>query len=122
MTRVLDRLLEGDPPAGEMLPREELMAEEYGVSRGVVRETVRALEERGVLAVKHGRGARVLPVAEWNVLDPEVLAAILASRRAGEVLRELTEYRMLLEAPAARLAAHRRSDEDLGRMEDALER
>jgi len=113
MTRVLERLLDGDPPAGGMLPREEAMADEYRISRGVVRETMRALEERSVLAVKHGRGARVLPTSDWNVLDPDVMAAMLDARDGDALLREITEYRAMLAPRAARLAAERRSDEDV---------
>src|SRR5829696_2846726 len=122
MTRVLERLLDGDPPAGGMLPHEEAMADEYRISRGVVRETMRALEERSVLAVKHGRGARVLPTSDWNVLDPDVIAAMLDARDGDALLREITEYRAMLAPRAARLAAERRSDEDVEALRGAMQR
>jgi len=43
---------------GEQLPRETDLVEEFGVSRGVVRECIRALEERHLVSVKHGKGAK----------------------------------------------------------------
>ena len=49
----------GAHAAGEMLPKEVDLAAELDVSRGVARETIRALEERGLISVKHGKGATV---------------------------------------------------------------
>jgi DNA-binding FadR family transcriptional regulator len=61
MAELIARVAAGAYPAGAMLPKEELLAAELDVSRGVVRECIRALEERGVVRVRHGRGATVLP-------------------------------------------------------------
>jgi DNA-binding FadR family transcriptional regulator len=47
MRWVLDRVLAGEFPEGALLPREVDLAERFGVSRGVTREVIRALEERG---------------------------------------------------------------------------
>src|ERR1700750_1004823 len=62
---------------GGWLPREADIAAQFGVSRGVARECIRGLEERGLVAVKHGRGATVLPEQRWDILDPDVLRALL---------------------------------------------
>jgi DNA-binding FadR family transcriptional regulator len=43
--------------AGDMLPKEGGLAAEFDVSRGVTRETIRGMEERALISVKHGRGA-----------------------------------------------------------------
>jgi len=104
---LLERIVSGSYAAGEMLPKEQALAAEFELSRGTVREAIRALEERGVVAVKHGRGARVQPSEEWNVLDAAVARALAASGRRREFLRELREYRKLLESEAAALAAER---------------
>src|SRR5919199_4949196 len=76
MQTLLARIAAGTYATGTMLPKEERLAEELDVSRGVVRECIRALEERGVVRVRHGRGATVLPARAWNVLDPTVFAAV----------------------------------------------
>jgi DNA-binding FadR family transcriptional regulator len=52
-------ILSGALTPGEMLPREVDLAAEFDVSRGVARETLRAMEERGLVAVKHGSGERL---------------------------------------------------------------
>lgn len=113
-------LAAGHPPAGTMLPKEQALAAEYGFSRGVARELIRALEERGVVRVTHGRGATVQPQRQWNVLDRDVLGALSATRRAGDVVEELLECRRLVEVPAAALAADRATSDDLDEMERAL--
>ena len=105
-----------------MLPREVDLAEEFDVSRGVARETIRAMEERGLIAVKHGKGATVNAAEHWDVFDPDVLAATLQTERGSEVLAEYLECRRILEVEAAGIAAQRATSKDLGRLEKALER
>jgi DNA-binding FadR family transcriptional regulator len=78
--RVLtSEIVAGARLAGEMLPREVDLAEEFDVSRGVARETIRAMEERGLISVKHGKGATVNGPQAWDVFDPDVLAATLVA-------------------------------------------
>src|ERR687897_23130 len=101
MTALVEDIARGRIAPGDWLPREVDLAGRFGVSRGVARETIRALEERGVVAVRHGRGARVLPLEDWDLLDERVLGALLAGGRAEEVIREALECRRLLEGEAA---------------------
>jgi DNA-binding FadR family transcriptional regulator len=101
---LLGRIASGEYEAGALLPKEQDLAAEYDISRGTAREALRALEERGVVAVRHGRGARVQPPEEWNVLDPSVARAL--SRRR-DFTREVEAFRALLEGQAAQLAAER---------------
>ena len=103
-------IVSGVRPAGEMLPREVDLAEEFEVSRGVARETIRAMEERGLISVKHGKGATVNEPDEWDVFDPDVLAATLDSERGSEVLAEYLECRRILKVEAAGMAAERADD------------
>jgi DNA-binding FadR family transcriptional regulator len=116
METLLQRVVEGEYAAGEWLPSETRLVEEMGVSRGVVRDAIEALRKRGVLYVRHGRGQRAEPEAEWDLVDADVLAAIVAARRI-DLVRELVECQAMLEPGAAALAAERASDdaiEELG--------
>jgi DNA-binding FadR family transcriptional regulator len=106
---LLERIAGGEYPAGALLPKEELIAAEFDISRGTAREALRALEERRVAVVKHGRGARVLPPEEWNVLDADVARALTAGKARRGFLREVAAYRALLESEAAALAAEHAS-------------
>jgi DNA-binding FadR family transcriptional regulator len=119
VSALLDRMVGGTYPAGTALPKEEALVEEFDVARGTVREAIRALEERHVVRVKHGRGATVLDAGEWNVLDPEVAHALLRGRGRKRVLEELGELLALLEPEAAALAAERASDAELEGLADA---
>jgi DNA-binding FadR family transcriptional regulator len=115
-------IVSGARAAGEMLPREVDLAEEFDVSRGVARETIRAMEERGLIAVKHGKGATVNPPEHWDVFDPDVLAATLQTERGSEVLAEYLECRRILEVEAAGMAAERAAKRDVANLVAAMER
>jgi len=108
---LLRSIVSGRYKPGTMLPKETDLVDEFGISRGTVREALRALEERGVITVKHGRGARVQPPGEWNVLDPVVARAMSTGRGSRQFLDELQLYRVVLESEVAVLAAERASDE-----------
>ena len=118
---LIEAITTGELEAGEPLPREEDLAERFDVSRGVTREAIRALEERGLVTVKHGRGATVNPREDWDLLDPEVLAGLLAGPHANEALDESIECRLIVETEAAALAAERASEEDRGALAMALD-
>jgi GntR family transcriptional repressor for pyruvate dehydrogenase complex len=121
LLRVLDWIVAGEFEPGQKLPTEVELQASWAISREVVREIIRALEERGVVSVRHGRGAIVASPEHWNVLDPVVLAALLPLREGRRVLLELTECRELLEVRAAELAAERASDPALDEIAAAVD-
>ncbi|HEX8101656.1 MAG TPA: FCD domain-containing protein [Solirubrobacteraceae bacterium] len=122
MRVLLADIASGTLVPGAALPRETDLAHQFGVSRGVARECVRGLEERGLVAVKHGRGATVRPEEDWDMFNPDVLGALLEGDRSAEVLGEYLECRRVLEIEAAALAARRATAADLAALSDALER
>ena len=102
---------------GDELPRERSLAEAYRVGRSSVREALRMLESRGLIA-SPGGGRRV--VADYaNPLNQSL--ALLLRMNDGDQ-RELFELRRILEVESAGLAALRRTDEDLRAMREALQR
>lgn len=112
----------GDVPPGALLPRESDLAQRFEVSRGTAREFIRGLEERGLIRVKHGRGATVTDPREWDRLDSDVLAALLSGPARADVLAEFVESRRILEVEAAGLAAERAEEEDVVRLAEAQRR
>jgi DNA-binding FadR family transcriptional regulator len=120
MRILITDIVDGSRPAGELLPREVDLAEQFDVSRGVARETIRALEERGLVAVKHGKGATVCDADAWNVFDPDVLGVMLEGPRRAEILAHYLECRRVLEVEVAGLAAERGSRKDVARVANAL--
>jgi DNA-binding FadR family transcriptional regulator len=106
---------------GEKLPSLTQLAAQFGVSTGVVRECQRALAERGLVSVRHGRRAIVSPEEEWDLFDPDVLAALVRSDRAADVLAEYLESRRILEVEAAGLAAERATPRAVQRLSSAFD-
>lgn len=103
------QLAAGAWPVGTRLPAETVLAEQLGVGRSTVREAVRVLVAAGQLETRQGSGTYVLavqPPPEW---EPRV--------RRADIL-DVYEVREALEVQAARLAAERRTPEDL----DAIDR
>lgn len=107
MLLLVQEIAAGTRTPGEMLPREVDLAEEYEISRGVAREVIRALEERGLVTVRHGVGATVNPAERWDLFDADVLGAVLDTGRGSDILAEYLECRRVLEVEAAGLAAER---------------
>jgi len=107
MLVLLGDITGGAVAEGERLPNLTELAAQFGVSTGVIRECQRALAERGLVSVRHGRRAVVRPEQEWDVFDPDVLTALVRSDRAAPVLAEYLESRRVLEVEAAGLAAER---------------
>jgi DNA-binding FadR family transcriptional regulator len=110
--RVLDDLgqamCEGRLAAGSTITTEEL-ERRYGVSRSVIRESLRALEAMGMVASKRRVGNRILPIDEWNLYDRNVIRWRLAGRDRLSQLQSLIELRTAIEPAAAGLAASRAS-------------
>lgn len=104
-------IADGRLAAGRVVQIEEL-EERYGVSRSVVREAVRVLASMGLVAMRRRLGVQILPAAEWNVYDPQVIRWRLASSGRFAQLRSLTELRAAVEPEAARLAALRAPQAD----------
>jgi DNA-binding FadR family transcriptional regulator len=122
MRALLADIVGGTPAPGGAALRETDIAERFGVSRGVARECVRGLEERGLVSVKPGRGATVNPPDRWAVFDPDVVSALLDAERGLEILGAYLECRRILEVEAVALAAERADDQDLADLSDALAR
>lgn len=121
--RVISAVARGEHPPGSRLPPEYVLARRYRVSRLTLREGVKVLRDKGVLRVEHGRGTFVNPPGEWSVLDPALLAARSAiEAETGLLAIKLTEARRVVEVGVAELAASRRTDEDLARMDEAISR
>ncbi|TMR99909.1 FadR/GntR family transcriptional regulator [Nonomuraea basaltis] len=111
-------LLSGHLPAGSKLQSERQLAERFGVSRPMVREVLRTLEERGLIEVRAGRGAYVRaagPAVSVRPFDT-------AYRQRKPTPRHLVQARMMLERETARLAAEHATEADLAAMRAALDR
>jgi GntR family galactonate operon transcriptional repressor len=102
---LLDGVVSGERAEGSTLPNEPALCAEYGVSRTVVREAVKTLEEKGLVKARQGLGTTVLGQDAWNLLDPMVLAAVVRHDDQLSVLDQLVSVRSALESQMAGQAA-----------------
>jgi DNA-binding FadR family transcriptional regulator len=118
--RLLLRILDGEFQAEGDLPPEAALAQEFAVSRTILREALKALEEKRVLRIRHGRGTTVRPKADWNILDPMVLGVLLEYGATPSLPSDLDEVRTAMLELMAGLAAARSTAEQRERMGSAL--
>jgi GntR family transcriptional repressor for pyruvate dehydrogenase complex len=108
-----DAILDGRFEAGQKLPPERELAEEFQVNRTSVREAIKGLEGLGLVTVRQGDGATVQPLidASFDVLAPMIY-------RNGHVdpsaLADVMEVIMPLLFEMARSALQRHRAEELG--------
>jgi DNA-binding FadR family transcriptional regulator len=102
---LVERVVRGIYPPGTPLPTEPALCETFSVSRTVVREAVKMLQEKGLVQVRHGTGTMVSAPAMWDMLDELVLAASIAQDESLAILDDLVVTRRLLESDMANVAA-----------------
>jgi DNA-binding FadR family transcriptional regulator len=112
----------GQLAPGERLPNEATLAQQFGVSRATVRESLRVLSAQNLVRTAKGSGGGSYVTLPSIDHISEFLSSNFNLMTASQdvSLENLLEARMLLEVPAARLAAERRSDESVLRLEAAI--
>lgn len=119
VSQVSDRLVRGELSPGDRLPTERELAEQFGVSRTVVRDAVKTLAGRGILQVRRGAGIFVVSAEERMSNRVGALSEIFSLQGAG--LADLFEIRKVLEAESAWWAAQRHSIHHAERLRSVLE-
>ncbi|MDG4821799.1 FadR/GntR family transcriptional regulator [Asanoa sp. WMMD1127] len=112
ISRLSEQIEAGEWPVGSRIPTEPRLVEMLGVGRNTVREAVRALTHSGVLECVQGSGTYVRSTDE--------LTGVVARKFGAAGIGHTVEVRRALEVEAARLAALRRTPEDLDRLDAAL--
>ncbi len=118
---LVDGIVSGRYPSGSLLPPEPALCRSFDVSRSVVREALKALEEKGLVHARQGHGTTITPPDEWNLLDPVVLEAMIRADGTMQTLDQLVDVRAALESDMARTAARSMSDADLAELGKLLE-
>jgi GntR family transcriptional repressor for pyruvate dehydrogenase complex len=116
--QILERIVSQRLRPGAALPPERELGEQFGVSRTVVREAIRALDARGLLEVRVGSRIKVAAVDATTVND----AIVHFVRSREEDGRAVAEISAALDVAVAALAAERATEDDRQRIATALER
>ena len=120
--RLRQRVVHGELQPGERLPNEAVLATDFGVSRATVREALRVLATQSLIRTSKGAGGgSYVTLPSVNGVSEYVQSSISLLADADDVtLEELLEARELLEVPAARLAAERRTEAEVERLRGAI--
>lgn len=114
-TALLAQVRSGAYPVHTRLPTEPQLAEQFGVSRTVIREAISRLKSEGLVETKQGSGTVVLGPQRYNTFRIDALGGKLEVRAVQEV-------RSGLESEMAALAATRRTDAQNAKIQRALRR
>jgi GntR family transcriptional repressor for pyruvate dehydrogenase complex len=120
--RLRERVVAGELRTGARLPNEAVLAQQFGVSRATVREALRSLAAQKLIRTAKGAGGGsyvTLPSVD-DVSDFLHSSLALMADAEDVTIEELLEARALLEVPAARLAAQRRSELELERLQATI--
>lgn len=104
---------------GEKLPSENGLAEQFNVSRTIVREALKILTQRRLITVEDGKGAYVLsPTPEESI---QALSRYVARLDMKESYEPLFEIRLMIEPELAYLAALRANEEHIIELQESVE-
>jgi DNA-binding FadR family transcriptional regulator len=107
---------------GSLLPNAVEMCARFSVSRTALREAYSVLSAKALIMARPKVGTRVRPKADWNLLDPEVLAWHLQSAPTENFVADLYVLRQMVEPASAALAASARPCHTIDRIAYAYER
>jgi DNA-binding FadR family transcriptional regulator len=116
-----ERILGGEFAPGTLLPNEAEWGRVYDASRTAVREAVKALSAKGLIASKPKVGSRVEPKTRWNLLDRDVLAWHRSATDRKAFLISTQEFRRIVEPGIAELAARKRTTKQIDELVEALD-
>ena len=111
--RLLGMLDAGDFAPGDVFPSERELMARFAVGRPAVREAMQALQAMGLLDVRHGERPRVARPTVAGALDRIGLTMRHALTHSDPMLEDLKEVRIATEGHLARIAARRRTSEDV---------
>lgn len=111
---LLQRIHSGALPVGTRLPSEPELAEQMGISRGILREALNSLQAKGYISRTPKGGSYIQRSTDRYIGD-----SITTKVRTAD-LQELMEFREAMETRTVQYAIERASDEELASLEDLL--
>lgn len=112
------KITSGKFQPGDRLDSVEHLAEQFSVSRSAIREALSALKAMGLIEIKQGSGTFVKQFSEENLHLP--LSKTILSNR--DSIPHLLELRKIIEVGTAVSAAKHRSQEDIQKLEQILQK
>lgn len=114
--QIKQQIISGALKPGERLPTSKELCKAYQVGRSTVREALSALEIMGLIETRQGEGSTVKSFNPEDIGLPDFQQILISE----ETVFELMEARKSLELSNARLAAQKRTEEDLKKLKENL--
>jgi DNA-binding FadR family transcriptional regulator len=123
VSKVMDGLVTGivEEKYGAVLPPQDVLSKEFDVSRTVMREALSMLLARHMLDVRPKIGTRIRPMRDWRMIDEDVVNWRFRAKPDPAFLRDVIEFRMLIEPRASAQAAKRGNAADIVAIREAFE-
>ncbi len=122
IARVLGtEILNGVYPPGANIPTEAELLARFGISRTLLREVIKTLSAKGLVAAKTRVGTRVRDPVNWNLFDSELLSWRVSLGIDSSFRQSMAEIRRAVESRAAALAAVRRTAADIAELRRTVE-
>lgn len=116
--QIRQQIVDGIIETGDRLPNERDLAKQYGVSRTVVREAIKTLKQEGLVEIRAGLGT--FAVDDTGKALKQTLDLMMSFGKES-TLADIVEIREILEPRIAAMAAERATNDDLARMDEAIE-
>jgi DNA-binding FadR family transcriptional regulator len=123
VSKVMDGLVTGivEEKYGAILPPQDVLSKEFDVSRTVMREALSMLLARDMLDVRPKIGTRIRPMNDWRMIDEDVVNWRFRAKPDPMFLRDVIEFRILIEPRASAQAAARGNAADVAAIREAFE-
>jgi DNA-binding FadR family transcriptional regulator len=123
VSKVMDGLVTGivEEKYGAILPPQDVLSKEFDVSRTVMREALSMLLARDMLDVRPKIGTRIRPMSDWRMIDEDVVNWRFRAKPDPLFLRDVIEFRILIEPRASAQAAARGSTADIAAIREAFD-
>ncbi|MDE1184012.1 FCD domain-containing protein [Paraburkholderia sp.] len=123
VSKVMDGLVTGivEEKYGAVLPPQDVLSKEFDVSRTVMREALSMLLARDMLDVRPKIGTRIRPMRDWRMIDEDVVNWRFRAKPDPSFLRDVIEFRILIEPRASAQAATRGSAADIAAIREAYD-
>ena len=114
-------IVNSDFKEGDMFESEHSLCDKYNVSRGVIREVLQRLSEKGLIEKRLHKCWRVCGKEEWDILDDDLIDWCFGSNLHQELYLQFFEFRKEVEPRAIVLATLRATDQDISNLQQSLD-
>lgn len=123
VSKVMDGLVTGivEEKYGAVLPPQDVLSKEFDVSRTVMREALSMLLARHMLDVRPKIGTRIRAMRDWRMIDEDVVSWRFRAKPDPSFLRDVIEFRALIEPRACAQAAVRGTAAEIAGIREAFD-